>query len=168
MSQAAAGPSFVRPPPQTMDAPSFVKTSPTFQASGFVPPAPAPTFPTTAGPVFQPSGFTAQVHQPVQPVFQPATTAPIDLTNDSPLPTAPQPSSSEESFQKTLEARRLAAESIAKRLAAQFGKQEPGIGAFEGVEARKEEVDTSGMEAGDVLDLLARSVQRDAGMEEEP
>lgn len=125
---------------------------------------PPPVFQPSGGPAFQPPTF-----QP--PSFQPATepSPPIDLTHGAPVPTPPpitaQPDPHD--FQKTLDARRLAAESIAKRLAAQFGQQGPGIGKYEGAvpEEKREEVDTSGMEAEDVVDLLARQVERDAGGE---
>lgn len=144
-----AGPSFVRPtvhptpgpPPPTVSTPAFIRPAPTFQ----------------------PSGFT-QVHPPA---FQPAA---IHLTHDEPRAPAfaPAPAPTDPSFQAALDARRLAAETIAKRLAAQFGQQAPGIGTYEGVASggQKEEevavVDTSGMDGVDVVDLLARQVERDA------
>lgn len=39
----------------------------------------------------------------------------------------------------------------------------PGIGAYDGPAVEVKELDTSGMEAVDVVDLLAKQVERDAG-----
>ena len=165
-----AGPSSVRPSvsPMGVEATSAARPPPVFQPSGgpaFQPPTFKP--PSVQPPSFQPPSFQPPSFQP--PSFQPATSPnpPIALTHNAPVPTLPtttgQPDPDD--FQKTLDARRLAAESIAKRLAAQFAQQVPGIGSYEGVvpEEKREEVDTSGMEAEDVVDLLARQVERDAG-----
>lgn len=109
------------------------------------------------------------------------TTSIVDLTrSDTPPPPPPAPaiavasagSTQDDTFQKALEARRLAAEAIAKRLAATFPKPVetgPGIGEYVGSgDAGKAGVvepkvlDTSGMDAVDVVDLLARQVEQGA------
>lgn len=137
---AAQGASFTAvppPPPIVRPAPAFVKPT-SVPPAGIAPPQPQPPI--------------------------------IDLTSAEPtLPPAPAPAApaqTDAAFQKALEARRLAAEAIAKRLAADFPRPSvPGIGAYEGVVEPQEEVDTSGMEGVDVVDLLARQVERDAGGE---
>ncbi|GHJ90349.1 hypothetical protein NliqN6_6751 [Naganishia liquefaciens] len=154
------------------------------QPPTFQPPTPAFQPPTIRPPTFQPSTFQPPSIQPPTfqpstfkpPTFQPANATAPNPSIDTPVPapdTAPSPSDTPAAaaaadFQKTLEARRLAAESIAKRLAAQFAKPGPGIGTYEGevpARGKEQEVDTSGMEAEDVVDLLAKQVERDAGGE---
>lgn len=120
--------------------PSFTPTAPSFAAS---------------------TGFSAPPAARPPPAFVKPSPAPEPIPPQ--LPTEPiQPDTPD--FQKALETRRLAAEAIAKRLAAAFPKpMVPGIGAYDGPAVEVKELDTSGMEAGDVVDLLAKQVERDAG-----
>ncbi|KAI5450630.1 hypothetical protein NCC49_002888 [Naganishia albida] len=115
-----------------------------------------PTF--AAGP-----SHPAPVARPPPPSF---VKSPAEAPPPSVAPTVPSESLQPDTpdFQKALETRRLAAEAIAKRLAASFPQPTvPGIGAYAGPVQEPRAVDTSGMEAEDVVDLLARQVERDAG-----
>lgn len=147
------------PPTFTPSVPSFTPSAPSF----------IPSAPTFTGPTIGPSFTPAAAARP-SPSF---VKAPSDIPPPSaaPAPYAPPPTEPLQpdtpDFQKALETRRLAAEAIAKRLAAAFPQPVvPGIGAYAGPVREQKEVDTSGMDAGDVVDLLARQVERDAGGEE--
>lgn len=129
--------------------PSLTPSVPSFTPSG-------PTF--AAGP-----SHPAPVARPPPPSF---VKSPAEAPPPSVAPTVPSESLQPDTpdFQKALETRRLAAEAIAKRLAASFPQPTvPGIGAYAGPVQEPRAVDTSGMEAEDVVDLLARQVERDAG-----
>ncbi|KAJ9116443.1 hypothetical protein QFC22_004885 [Naganishia vaughanmartiniae] len=143
----------------------------------------APSFVKSAVPQGAPYGFVKSVQSvdsSASTVKLPAafvqTTSVVDLSeSDSPPPPLPPPASAPvapmqgDTFQKALETRRLAAEAIAKRLAATFPapvETGPGIGEYVGsssgnpVVVQPEVLDTSGMDAVDVVDLLARQVEQ--------
>ncbi|KAJ9099221.1 hypothetical protein QFC21_004101 [Naganishia friedmannii] len=150
------------PPPSSFSAntTSFVKSATQGPPSGFVKSV-------------QSVDSGSSISRPPPAFIQTASV--VDLTRSNSPPPPPPPAAAaaatqDDTFQKALETRRLAAEAIAKRLAATFPtpvETGPGIGEYVGssignpVVVEPQVLDTSGMDAVDVVDLLARQVEQE-------